>query len=130
MRERKYNLRKPFKPYCLWERLFNRFVRGDIVQIPLDSSGNKHNTIFYGTYRMSEEQIHVQTVAGWGKEEGTIILQEFLLYNETWKKVKLIRSCTRFQNLHRVMCYWEARRKWMLRMGVGWWKRKDGKKEI
>jgi len=128
MRERKYNTRKPFKPYCLWERLFSRFVRGDIIQIPRDH--HKHNTIYFGTYRMTKDQVHILTVGGWGEKEGTIKLQEYLLFNSTWKEVKLVQSCARFKNLHQVMCYWEARRKWMLRMGVGWWKRKDGKKEI
>lgn len=105
--EVKCDITKPFGTSPFWERLFNRFATGDIIRFP--HFYGKLIAIFYNSYKMSDEQIHVQIISGWGKKVGeTVKITEFLLREEQWREAELVRPCEDFKNLFGVMTWWRG----------------------
>lgn len=100
------------KTSLVWSRLFNRFARGDLIKFHC-----KYRSvvcIFYNTYKMTNEQIHVQVIAGWGKDDPKKIkVIEFLLWEQEWNQAVLVKKCEDgFDTLREVMKWWESRKTW------------------
>jgi len=98
-----------FNTSVLWQRLFKRFAKGDIIRFGTLSFFTRTG-IFYNTYKMTNEQIHVQVIVGWGDSPNTIKVAELLLWEHEWKDAKLIRGCEEFNSLYDVMDWWKNKR--------------------
>lgn len=105
--EVKCDTMKPFGTRPLWERLFKRFAMGDIIRFP--HLYGKLSGIFYNSYKMTDEQIHIQIICGWGKKVGeTVKVTEFLLWEEQWREAELVKPCEDFNSLFDVMTWWRG----------------------